>query len=228
MTDSQAVESIREEVAPVITTADTMIVTNREQYTYASDYLKEVKAAQKTVKDHFEPMKKAAHSAWRTVCDREKEMLDPLDKAEKNVKQRMLAWYYEQERLREAEEARLRAEAEERARKERERLERQAAKLKTPELKEERLEQAEQIVPEVVSVQSQAPKIEGQSIRKTWKAHVADKKAAIQAIMSWPDWQAYITLNERELDRLAQRTKGTIEVDGVTFTEESQLTSRGK
>ena len=228
MSDTIAVESIREEVAPVISAADDMVVSNREQYTYASGFLKDVKAAQKRVKDHFEPMKKAAHSAWRTVCDREKEMLDPLDKAEKSVKQRMLAWYNEQERKRREEEAKRRAEAEERARKERERLEKQAARLKTPELREERLEQAEQIVPVAVSVQSQAPEIEGQSIRKTWKATVSDPKAAIQAIMSWPDWQAYIALNERELNRLAQRTKGTIEVDGVTFTEETQLTSRSK
>ena len=218
---------IRQEVAPVVSQANSMTVANAEQYQDAADFLKLVKGAQKRVKEHFEPMKTASHAAWKAVVAKENEATEPLAEAEKTVKQRMLAWYQEQERIRLAEERRLQAEAEARARAERERLEKAASKLKTEELREQRMEEAQQVVAPAVYVAPKAPPIKGQSIRRTWKATVTDPQAVIAAVMQWPDWQAYIAINEGEFNRFAARTKGQVSVPGVEFAEEANLSSRG-
>jgi len=224
----QQTEEIQSEVAPVVAQANGLIVTDAGQYESAAGFLKLVKSAQRRVKEHFEPMKTAAHAAHAAVCTRERETLDPLAAAEKTVKGRMITWHQEQERIRLAEERRLQAEAEARARKERERLEREAAKLKTDELREQRMEEAQQVVAPAVHVAPVAPAVKGQSIRKTWRAKVTDPQAAIAAVMQWPDWQAYVTINEGEFNRFAARTKGQVPVPGVEFTEDSILSSTGR
>lgn len=79
----------------------------------------------------------------------------------------------------------------------------------------------------VIEVETVAPKVAGQSIRKIWKANITDPKAAVLAIMQWPDWEAYIRLSDTELNRFAARTKGAVKVAGVEFAEEASLSSRG-
>jgi hypothetical protein len=77
--------------------------------------------------------------------------VDPIEAARKAVKGKVIAWQQEEQRKAAAEQARLQAIADEQARKERERLEAQAAKLKTPELKQEREEQAAQVIaPQII------------------------------------------------------------------------------
>ena len=218
---------IQQEVAPVVAKANSMTVSSADQYQDAADFLKLVKGAQKRVKEHFEPMKTASHAAWKAVVAKENEATEPLTAAEKTVKARMITWYQEQERIRRAEERRLQIEADERARKERERLEKAAAKLKTDELREQRMEEAQQVVAAPVYVAPKAPAVKGQSIKTIWRATITDPQEAIQALMQWPDWSAYVTINEGELNRFAARTKGQVRVPGVTFAAEANLSSRG-
>ena len=226
MTDQ--VEVIRAEVAPVVAQAGAVVVRTPEQYAGAGEFLKAIKGAQKRVVDHFGPMKAAAHAAWKTITGTEAETLKPLAEAEALVKRRMLDYQGEQERRRAEEQARLQAEADAAAARERARLEKEAAKLKTLELREARLEQAAAVRAAVVEVAPAVPRVEGQSIRKTWRAVVTDKRAVVTAMLSWPDWEAYVTLNQGELDRLAGRTKGAVKVAGLEFREEVGIASRGR
>ena len=80
----------------------------------------------------------------------------------------------------------------------------------------------------VIEVASARPVVKGQSIRKTFKARIVDPKAAVMAVMGWPDWQAYVRIQESEFNRFAQRTKGGVKLDGVEFVEDSTLASAGK
>ena len=228
MNDETQVEVIKRDIAPVVAKARAIVVRTAQEYEWAADFLKSIKSAQKKVADHFGPMKSAAHAAWKAVTSKEAETLAPLADAEQLVKSRMVEYSTAQERIRRAEEARLQAAANEAARKERERLEKEAAKLKTPELKEARLAQAEQVVAPVVKVAAATPTIQGQSIRKTWKAKITDPKKAVLAVMQWPDWAAYVKINEAEFNRLAARTKGAVEIDGIEWYEESTLASTSR
>ena len=228
MTDNETAV-IEREIMPVVARASATIISNPAQYAGAGEFLKAIKTAQKKVVDHFGPMKTAAHAAWKTITSKEAETLKPLAEAEALVKRRMIDYSQEQDRARAAEQARLQAAADAAAERERARLEREAAKLKTPELREARLEQAAAVVAPAVVLAPATPKIEGQSIVKRWRAVVTDKKALALAILGgWPDWEAYIDVRVGELDRLAARTKGCIKnVPGLGWREESTIASRG-
>lgn len=221
-------EVIKAEVAPVLAQAGAVVIRDAASYAVAGEFLKAIKAAQKRVADHFGPMKTAAHAAWKAITGKEAETLKPLQDAELMVKSRMVQWQTDQEQIRKLEEARLRAEAEARAEAERRRLEAAAMKLKTPELREQRLEQAAAVVAAPVRVESAVPVVKGQSFRKTWKATVTDKRELVNQIMAgWVDWEAFIQVNQNELDRLAARTKGSLTVAGVEFREVVGIASRG-
>jgi hypothetical protein len=226
MSDEVQVEKISQEVAPVVARAAAVVVSNPDQYREAGEFLKLVKAAQKKVEDWFAEPVKAAHQAWKALTNRRDDTMQPLLGAERTIKNKMVAYANEQERIRRAEQERLQAEADEKARQERERLEKQAAKIKTPDLKHARMDQAAAVVAPVVVVASVAPSVSGQSLRKTWRARITDPKAAVAAVLQWPDWASYVSLNGGEFNRLAARTKGATAVPGVEWYEESTLSSR--
>jgi hypothetical protein len=227
-TELVKVEELRAEVAPVVAQAGAIVVASPEQYQGAAEFLKAVKSAQKRVEDWFAEPVKAAHSAWKALTNRRDETMQPLLAAERTVKNKMVMYAQEQERIRAAEQARLQAEADEKARREREAAEKAAAKLKTPELRDQRMAEAAAISAPVVTVASTTPEVKGQSIRKTWKARIVDPKAVVLAIMQWPDWTAYIELKECELNRFAARTKGALSVPGCEMFEDATLASGSK
>ena len=119
---SESDRTIESEVMPVIVRANSIAIRTAEDYVSASEFLKAIKAAQKRVSDHFEPMKQAAHAAWKKITSTESDVMKPLCDSERVVKTRMMEWKSEQDRIRQEEQARLQAEADERARKEREAL----------------------------------------------------------------------------------------------------------
>jgi hypothetical protein len=216
---SDEVQVIKAEVATVVEAARSLQITTPVQYTGAADFLKGLKAAQKHVVGHFEKMKAATYAAWKSVTKEESDMLTPLTEAEVLVKRGMLAFQQEQENIRQAEQRRLQAAADETARKERERLEKEAAKLKTPELREARLEHAAAVIAPVVQVAAVTPVIAGQSVRKTWKARVVNSDAVPRA---------WLMVNEKSLAAFAVATKGAVKVDGVEFYEDSTLASSSR
>lgn len=221
-------DQLKTEISPVLLKANEIRVTNGEDYQFASDFLKTIKEAQGKVKSFFEPMKKKAHATWKAICNQENETLTPLVNAEKTIKNKMLDYRREEERRRLEEQRRLQAEAEARAAKERERLRKQAEKLKTPELREQRFQEAEEIEAPVVIVNPEIPKIEGQSIRKVWKARVISKKDFIKAAAESENLLGLVEINESALNKMAQALKGEIEIPGIEFYQEEILSMRTK
>jgi len=227
--ENDSVEVLRQELTPVVQQAGSIIVTTPEAYTGAADFLKAVKAAQKRVTEFFAPLAAKAHEAHKAITTKQAETMKPLQDAEATVKRKMLDYAEEQERIRQAEQRKLQEQADLAARRERERLEKEAAKLKTPELRQARMEQAAAVVAPVVEVASVRPVIAGQSIKKTWRVtSVTDRKALVMALMGFPDWEAYVELNMGQLDKFAARTKGSVMLPGVTFAEVSGLSSTSK
>jgi hypothetical protein len=222
-TEIQGAANIQREIAPVLEDARSVLVRNQEERTGALEFAKRVKAAQKRVADFFEPLKTSAHKTWKAITSREAELLDPLKSAEQTVKRKVLDYDSEQERLRLAEQRRLQAEADERARKEQERLERQAEKVKTPERREALLEQAAMVVAPVVEV-AQPEKVKGESTRRTWKAVLTDKTALLRAAAEGNDLAAsLLNFDQTAANRLAVSTKGAITVAGVSWIQEATL-----
>jgi len=217
---------LRQEVSPVVSEAYSIVVQNAQQYSGAAEFLKMLKDAQKKVKEYFEPMKTNAYQAWKEICAKENQMLDPLGKAEAEVKTKMLTFQREEEERRIAEQRRLQAIADEKARKERERLQKEAEKLKTPELKEKRMAEAESVIAPVIQVQPETPKIDGISTRSIWKAEVISKIDFVKAAINDQNLLALLEIDLAKLNKIAQATKGQISYPGIRFYEETIMASR--
>lgn len=212
-------EMIKHEVQPVLEDAALLQVTTPEEYTNAGNFLKTIKAAQKKVTDFFGPMKQKAFEAHKEITKQESAMVGPLRDAEQKIKSSMLTYQSQEERKRFEAERKAQEEADKKAMAERARLEREAAKLKTPELKEQRLEMAAAVVAPVVSVASVIPVIQGQNIVKRWKAKVVNLDAVPR------EW---MIVNQSALDAFARSTKGAVKVAGVEFVESANLASSSK
>lgn len=263
-------EQVKAEVMPVVQTAGTMVIQTAENYTFAAGFLKQVKAAQKKVDDTFDGTIQSTHKAWKDALALKQTFEGPLKSAETTIKQKMLTFQQEQERIRLEEQRRLQAKADEEARREREKNEAAARLQREKELaaqreadearrkaqeeqdavkrvalqKEAEKRQAEataaaakaeakeeaaaQVTAPVIQVASITPIIKGQVTRTAWKATVTDKKAAIAAVLQWPDYGVYITLEAGELNKFAARTKGQVSITGLTFAEESTMSSTSR
>ena len=212
-------EMIKHEVRPVLEDAALLQVTTPEEYTNAGNFLKTIKAAQKKVTDFFGPMKQKAFEAHKEITKQESAMVGPLRDAEQKIKSSMLTYQSQEERKRFEAQRKAQEEADKKAMAERARLEREAAKLKTPELKEQRLEMAAAVVAPVVSVASVIPVINGQNIVKRWRAKVVNVDAVPR------EW---MIVNQSALDAFARSTKGAVKVAGVEFVESANLASSSK
>ncbi len=84
---------------------------------------------------------------------------------------------------------------------------------------EAKVEQAASVTAPVVEVSTVTPKIEGSSVRKTWKARVTD-------IAQVP--REYLIVNQQALDAFAKATKGSVKLPGVEFYEEQSLAIGGR
>ena len=219
---------LRQELSPVITKAGSIQIYNAEDYEFAAGFLKEVKGAQKKVADFWAPLKKKAHESWKGLTAKEAEMLQPLQSAEETVKFKLLSFQREEEKKRLEEQRKLQAEADERARRERERLIKEAEKLKSPGLKEQRMAEAEMVEAPVITVQKETPKVSGISTRKVWKAEVIDKKAFLQAAVNDNNLVGFITVDLSALNRVAGATKGAVNYPGIRFYEEEILAAGGR
>lgn len=125
-TEIVKVDELRAEVAPVVQRATDMVIITPADYEGAAEFLKTVKGAIRRVDAFFDPMVAANLAATRATNGKKAEVRNPLVQAESTIKDKQLSWSREQERIRRAEEARLNAIEQERARKEREKAEAEA------------------------------------------------------------------------------------------------------
>lgn len=195
-----------------------LVVNSSEAREAAIIAIREVKISKDQIINFFKDSKTKAYATWKSIVSNEKSFTDQLDLIEQSAKRIIIQYDAEEAEKQRKEQARLQAEVDAKARRERERLQKKAAKLKTPEKIQERLEEAESIVAPVVQV-AEPEKVKGASTSKTWKARVVD-------ISIIP--REYLVVNQKALDALARATKGAINIKGVEFYWESNLSIRYK
>jgi len=196
------------------TWAKELAIHTPAEYQTAIDGLKQVKTLRQGISRFFEDSKTKAHAALKAICRNEKQFTDRLDVVEAKAKNILTAYARVEEEKRQAEQRRLQAEADEAARRERERLEKEAAKLKTPEKREERLAQAAAVVAPVVNIAPTTPAVKGTAMRKVWRARVVDAQAVPRA---------WLMVNDKALNAFAVSTKGAVPVKGVEFYVEDRM-----
>lgn len=194
-----------------------LIVKTEADAIAANDVLKEIAADTKTALDAIKAHKDAAkkrHTLWTTF---ESFFVDPFEAAKKQIKSKVFSWQQAEQAKAQAEQRRLQAIADEAARKERQRLEAEAAKLKTPEKKEARLEQASQVIAPTITIQ--APK-SGIRARTDVVVEILDIVAFVKDAAVRVDLCGYID-QERLASALkkAKTSNKMFNCEGVRFSE---------
>jgi hypothetical protein len=212
----KAEHELEKTVSSVQLSAEAIVITNDDEYQQAAAFGRNLKQKMADVKDFFKPIKDAANQAHKAACDRERQMLDPLTKAESTLKLTMGAFLREQEIKRKAQEEEQRRKAEEEAKK---KLDEAIAAGEAGDQ-----EKAQDLFTEAVVSESASrgpalfipmPKAQGVSSGKDWEVvSVNDKEVPLEV--------AGIPIRPVDMAavmRLIRSSKGTIRIPGVTYKE---------
>ncbi|MDI9504826.1 MAG: hypothetical protein QM271_01825 [Bacillota bacterium] len=201
--------------------AKQMEITCQTDYENAGASLIKIKDQAKKIKDYWAEPKRKAKAAHQEIVDREKAMLSVLNEAEAIIKGTMRHY------IDAVEKARREAEAEARRRQEEE-----AARLLEMAVQAEQsgddhgaavsMAMAEMVSEMPAAPVIEAPKASGISTRKTWKARVTDPAK----VPCYANGVEIRPVNMSALNNLARMTKGTAEIPGVEFFEESSIAAR--
>jgi hypothetical protein len=198
------------------------VIQHQAEYESASVILKSVKARYNELDKQRKEITKPIDEAKKNVMALFNEPLSLLSNAESTLKRLMIDYTNEQDRLAKLEQKRLQDLADAEAKRQQKILDEKIARAKASG-KEEKVEileeQKENIVP--VSVPVIAPQIEtpkGVSYRDQYFAVVKD-------FSKLPD--EYKLPNQSALDKVAQATKGSIQIPGVVFESKKILVNRG-
>ena len=233
---------IKKEVSDIVTQAEGYQITNQAQYDGTATFLKAIKGLQHKIKECFDPIVESALKTHREAIAKRKEHLDPVLKAEAIIKEKLIDYDTEQERIRREQQAKLdrQAEAERRKKEEQERAWREKEEAKRREAErleaegkaeeaakaqaeadkaaakaDERQEAANNIVAPIAAPKVEKPK--GLSFLEVWSAEVVDKS---QLPVQW------MIPNQQALDAHARNTKGQISIPGVKFNCKKVASSR--
>lgn len=165
-------EEVKEKALTVPDRARAIAIKNTDDLLHANDMLLNIKALRKEIASVFDPIIEKAHNAHKEALAQKKKAEEPLVEAEGIIKPRIASYMEEQERIKKAEEERLRQEA---LKAEEERRLAEAVQLE----KEGHKEEAEQVLQEPVIipppiVENTTPKLNGTSIRQIWKFRIVN------------------------------------------------------
>ncbi|MBT9166900.1 MAG: hypothetical protein DDT19_00224 [Syntrophomonadaceae bacterium] len=209
--DTEKVRKSNEDVAIMLQDSQRIVITTQEQNEKASAFLKVVKARYKELEEKRKAITQPLDTAKKEVQELFRRPLEMLGQAEGIIKTAILSFVQEQERKAGEEQRRLQELAEKEAEKERKRLEERAqrAEAKGKEEKAEELREQAKEVEAIAPVLAQPDiRVEGVSYRDLWRAEVVDVSLVPRE---------YMIPNQQALDKIAQATKGVIQIAGVKF-----------
>lgn len=218
-----AEKELNDETALVVRQASSMVVATDAQYTAAAEMVKGVKRLAKKVKEYWEPLRVSAKTTYDNVLAQKKEMIDPLDSAEKILKKKMSDFTMEVERRRRAQEEAMRklaaAEADRK-------LEEAAKAEASGDTAGAEYAMAEAEVMEGVSIggsiAAQAPKATGVSRSKAWKITGIDS-SKVPVVFGGVEIRP---IDERAVMRIIKESKGTIQIPGIQYEESVSISVR--
>jgi hypothetical protein len=219
MTKSSAKEQESEQAAALLKIqADTVVVTNKEEYDAALAVDKKAREAKRAFHEWFDPIDDASKKQRATTIAQGKKIDEPLDYVVKTISRKTSEWYS-------AEQARIRAEqkaAEDAARKAAE----DAALAAAEELEKSGMTAAADAILEtpVVIQKVEVPKFEKQEgvlYRTQYSAEVVSLMDLVKAIADGKVPVSYLMANTTALNSWARSTQGTDSIPGVKVVTET-------
>ena len=218
-----AAQQLNQEASMVEVQAASLTVRSDSEYAAAGDLAKMVKQMQKKIKDYWEPLRVSAKAAYDDILAHKKEMLDPLEKAEKIIKEKMSTYSVEKEKARKKQEEAMRLLALQEMEK---KIEEAAKAEAVGDMVGVENAMAEAEVMEDVSIggsiPTQAPKAAGVSQTKTWRITGIDS-AQVPITFGGVEIRP---VDEKAVLRLIKEAKGNIQIPGIQFEETVSISIR--
>lgn len=190
-------------------------IKTMDDYVRAGEIMLTIKAIRKKITDTFKPIKQKMDAAKQEVLDQERAADAPLKEAEALLSPQIITWNREQERIRQAEEARLREES---RKQEEERRLQEAILAEQHGQKEEAeaiMETPVQVAPVVVP--KSVPKVSGMSIRDNWKFKITNEKLIPRE---------YLKVDEVKIGQVVRALKSATNIPGVEVYNEGTVSGR--
>jgi hypothetical protein len=190
-------------------------IKSQVDYARAGEIILNIKAIRKKITETFKPIKQKMDAAKQEVLDQERKADAPLKEAEALLTPQIIKWNQEQEKLRLAEEQRLREIA---RKEEEERQLQEAIQAEHAGNKEEAaaIMDTPVYVPPVV-VKKEVPKVAGMSIRDNWKFRIVDEKKIPRE---------YWKVDEVKIGTFVRGSHGKISIPGVEIYNEGSVMGR--
>lgn len=196
-------------------------IQNEEDNIKAGNFLKQIKPVIKNIKEYWKPLKESAKKAHSDLCEREKTMLEPLELAENEIKQKMSNYIMEQEKKAKKEQEALRKAQEEEALKQL--AEAEKLKAEGNEVEAQIQEEMAYALDEVKTVINPTiQKQEGISYMTDYEITVTDSikvPAYINGIEIRP-------VDTQAIKKLVKMCKGNIQIEGIQITEKKVMKVR--
>ena len=216
-------DTLTQEASVIERKASSVIVASDDDYATAGELTKSVKQMQKKVKDYWEPMRVSAKKAYDDILEHKKEMLDPLEAAEKILKSKMGDYSMEKERKRKAQEDAMRRLAEQEMNR---KLEEAAEAEAAGDAAGAEFAMAEAEVMEGVSIsggiKAQAPKAAGVSQSRAWKITCIDE-SKVPVNFGGVEIRP---VDEKAVMRLIKESKGKVQIPGIQYEESVSISVR--
>lgn len=200
-------------------------VVDDGSYELAGNFLKDVKANQKKVKDYFAPLKEQAYKTHKAITSRESETLKPLEEIERQIKSEMTKYFMEQERKRREAEELLRKQIEEekrRAFEEAQKLE-QEGKSEESEMALDAAVNAEDMM-QFAKVEVARPTVKGVGTQKDWIVTITDDSKVPTYLMG----ACIRPVDLMAIKKLVKATDGKIKIDGIRIKETIIMKAGGR
>ena len=186
MTKELTKRQIEDRAAEIIVTAGDIEVVSESSREMAYEFCKGIKTAKQQVEDVLGKQVKAAHESWKIALTIKNQYMEPFEKAERTVKNKITAYELEQERI----EEQRRQEALKQQQKQEAALHRAldkkiaaAEKKGNVDLAEElELEKNMTVVP-IMEIEPVLSSIKGKASQKDYKVTVTDPNKLLQSVL---------------------------------------------
>lgn len=212
--DISIVKTAEKETQLIAREAQGLNVKTQADYVSAGELRKKIKSKIKELDEKRKSITIPLDTAKKNIMALFNPIIEILNKGVENLDRQVIA--YDEEQERKAREAQ--AKADEEARKAREKAGARARELEAQgklEKAQAMQEKADAIMAPVIS--TSIPKVSGQTIKEMWYAEVVDFK-----LLS----DEYKLPNQSALDKIAQATKGNINLAGVKFYSKKIVSGR--
>lgn len=205
---------IEDEQKSILDQIQEITINNDEDNIKAGNFLKQIKPVIKNIKDYWKPLKESAKKAHSDLCAKEKEMLEPLEQAEVQIKAKMSVYITEQEEKARKEQEALRKAQQEEALKQL--AEAEKLKEEGKELEAQMQEEMAYAIDEVKTVVTPTiQKQEGISYMTDYVIEVVDATK----VPTYINGMEIRPIDTQAIKKLAKLSKGQLQIDGIKISE---------